>query len=150
MAKQILVPLDRTHDAEAIIPLVQSAAHGAGATVRLLHVAPVPELIMGAHGRVIAYTDQETARMEADALDYLRTIAARLEPVATECAVRFGDPVREILADAEAFGADLVAVTTTGRSAVGRAVLGSVAEGVFRRVGIDVMLFGPAPTAGNC
>ena len=141
MAKRILLPLDKSVGAEAVLPFIQNAGVGGGAMVRLLHVAPVPELVMGDDGRVIAYTDQETARLDADASDYLRTIAAQLEPVATECAVRFGDPVREILAEAAAFGADLIAVTTTGRSAVGRAVLGSVAEGVFRRAPVDVLLF---------
>ena len=145
MPKQILVPLDKTLSAEAIIPLIQGAAYGAGATVRLLHVAPVPELVVYEDGRVIAYADQETARLDAEASDYLRTVAARLEPVPTECVVRFGDPVREILAEATESGADLIAVTTAGRSAVGRAILGSVAEGVFRRGTVDVVLFGPAP-----
>jgi nucleotide-binding universal stress UspA family protein len=37
-----------------------------------------------------------------------------------ECVVRFGDPVTEILREAKAFGADLIAVSTVGRSGVGR------------------------------
>ncbi len=141
MAKRILLPLDKSVDAEAVVPFIQNAGVGGGATVRLLHVAPVPELVVDDDGRVIAYTDQETARLYMDASDYLRTIAAQLEPVATEYAVRFGDPVREILAEAAEFDADLIAVTTKGHSAVGRAILGSVAESVFRKAPVDVLLF---------
>jgi nucleotide-binding universal stress UspA family protein len=43
--------------------------------------------------------------------------------------------------EAEAFGADLIAVTTTGRSGLRRAVLGSVAEQVFNRSRVPVMLY---------
>jgi nucleotide-binding universal stress UspA family protein len=145
MAKRILLPLDKSVGAEAVLPFIQNAGVGGGATVRLLHVAPVPELVTDDDGRVIAYTDQETARLYTDASDYLQAIAAQLEPVATECAVRFGDPVREILAEAAEFDADLIAVTTAGRSAVGRAVLGSVAESVFRRAPVNVLLFRAVP-----
>jgi len=54
--------------------------------------------------------------------------------------VRFGDPVDEILGEADAFGADLIAVTTQGRSALGRVVLGSVAEEIVRKADAPVML----------
>jgi nucleotide-binding universal stress UspA family protein len=60
-----------------------------------------------------------------------------------ECGVRFGDPVQEILLEAEAFGADLIAVATAGRSGLGRTVLGSVAEQVFRKARLSVVLYHP-------
>jgi nucleotide-binding universal stress UspA family protein len=144
MAKRILVPLDQTVDAEAIVPVVADLARGAGATVRLLHVAPVPNNVVNDDGRVVAYADQETARLEADGLDYLRTIEAQLDGIPIECVVRFGDPLPEILFEAEAFGADLIAVTTTGRHALGRLLLGSVAEQVLRKAPTAVMLVRPA------
>ena len=40
------------------------------------------------------------------------------------------DPMREILTEAESFGVDLISVTTSGRSGLQRAVLGSIAEQV--------------------
>jgi nucleotide-binding universal stress UspA family protein len=57
--------------------------------------------------------------------------------------VRFGDPVAEILREAEEFEADLVAVTTVGRSALGRTVLGSVAEQIVKKADAPVMLMRP-------
>jgi nucleotide-binding universal stress UspA family protein len=65
MAKRILVPLDRSELAETIMPLVAGLARGAGATVRLLHVVPVPENVVSKEGRVVAYADQEMERLEA-------------------------------------------------------------------------------------
>lgn len=61
--------------------------------------------------------------------------------VPVESAVRFGDPVTEILAEAEAFGADLIVMSTKVASGLSRLVLGSVAEQVLRKAGSAVMLF---------
>jgi nucleotide-binding universal stress UspA family protein len=149
MAKRILVPLDESPAAEAVLPLVADTARGAGATVRLLHVSPVPGPIVAKDGRVVAYADQEMARLEADGLDYLHTAEARLDGVPVDSVVRFGEPAEEILREAEAFGADLIAVTTAGRSGIGRVALGSVAETVFRKAPVAVVLFYPGGPSGN-
>lgn len=144
MAKRILVPLDRSRPAEIVLPLVSAIARGDGATVRLLLVAPVPGNRVSEDGRVVAYADQEMTRVEAEGLDYLRAVKMQFGPVGgVECAVRFGDPVAEILREAEEFGADLIAVTTEGRSAVGRTVLGSVAEQIVRKADTPVVLMRP-------
>lgn len=149
MAKRILVPLDQSPTAEAVIPLVADAARGGGATVRLLHVSPVPGPLVAKDGRVAAYADQEMARLEADGLDYLRTAEARLDGVPVESVVRFGEPAEEILREGEAFGADLIAVTTAGRSGISRVALGSVAEAVFRKAAVAVVLFHPGRRTGD-
>jgi len=144
MAKRILVPLDQSRVAEIVVPPVADMARGSGATVRLLLVAPVPQNRVSEAGRVLASTDQEMARLEAEGLDYLRTVEMQLDGAGdVECVVRFGDPIAEILQEAEAFGADLIAVTTEGRSAVGRTLLGSVAEQVVRKADAQVMLIRP-------
>jgi len=144
MAKRILVPLDQSPVAEIVVPLVADIARGGGASVRLLLVAPVPEKRLGQGGRVLAYADQEMERLETEGLDYLRTVEMLLDGAGdVESVVRFGDPVTEILREAEAFGADLIAVTTEGRSAVGRTLLGSVAEQVVRKAEAQVMLVRP-------
>jgi nucleotide-binding universal stress UspA family protein len=144
MARKILVPLDQSHAAETILPVVSAIARGDGATVRLLLVAPAPESRLNKEGRTVAYADQEMARLEAEGLDYLRVLKMRFGPVGgVECAVRFGDPMEEILREAEAFGADMIAVTTEGRGAVRRALLGSVAEQIVRKADAPVMLLRP-------
>lgn len=143
MAKRVLVPLDQSVTAEAVVPLVADAARGGGAVVRLLHVAPIPQALVSKEGRVVAFVDQEFERLETEGLDYLRTVEAQLDGVPVECTVRYGDPVDEILREAERFGADLIAVTTTGRSGISRVALGSVAEQVFRKARVAVVLFHP-------
>ena len=149
MAKRILVPLDEAVQAESTIEAVGSLARSAGATVRLLHVAPRPDSITDDYGHVLVYADQESARLEAEAIDYLHAASVGLEDVALECAVRYGDPVEQILEEAEAWNADLIAMATRGRSCIGRALIGSVAEQVFRKAPMAVTLYRaerPRPT----
>lgn len=146
MAKRILVPLDRSSAAEQLLSVAGSVARTTGASVRLLHVAPVPGNVETPEGRVVAYADQEMDRVEAEQTDYLLALAtAHLGGVAADCRVRFGEPVEEILKEIDAFDADLVAVATKTRSSISRALLGSVAEELVRKAPVTVMLVRPAP-----
>jgi nucleotide-binding universal stress UspA family protein len=138
-----LVPLDVATDHESILPLVADLARGSGATVRLLHVAPVPDMVVNSEGLVIAYADQETRRLETEWLDAVHASEPLLSGVPVDPVIRFGDPVEEILAEADAFDADLIVVTTTCRSAVKRSLLGSVSEEIVRRAKPWVILVRP-------
>ncbi len=140
MAKRILVPLNEGERAEAVLPLVADLARAGGATVRLLHVAPVPEVRRDAYGRVIAYANQESERLEGLALDYLRMVEARLEGVPVESRVRFGRPGEEILLEADAFGADLIALTVAKPRWLPPALLGGLVARVRRQADVPVML----------
>lgn len=144
MAKRVLVPLDGSLEAEQVIALVADLARG-GASVRLLHVAPLPDNVMS-DGRIVAYADQEGARIERQMEDYLRVIEAQLV-VTAECVVRFGDPVREILEEAVAFDADLIVVSTKTANGIRRLVFGSVADRVLRKARAAVMLYRPGRAA---
>ena len=59
-----------------------------------------------------------------------RVTAAGLE---TDITILFGDPATEILTFAEHREADLVAISTHGRSGVNRFLYGSVAEKILRK-----------------
>ena len=143
--KRIVLPLDGSPVAESVLPVVADLARAGGGSVRLLRVMPLPNNCVDADGRVVAYADQEMERLEAEGLDYLRTVETRLGGLPIESHIRFGDPLDEILKEADDFDADLIAVTSAGRSGLGRAVLGSVAERVFRKAGTPVLLYRPSP-----
>ncbi|HEV8640215.1 MAG TPA: universal stress protein [Methylomirabilota bacterium] len=140
MAKRILVPLDGEGAAEALVPLVGALARGVGSSVRLLRVFPVPETVVGAHGRTVAYVDQEMARLTAEGLDDLRRLEAQLHGVPVESVVRFGDPVEETLVEAEAFGADLLALATANRGRLRRLLAPGAAERIARKAPLPVLL----------
>jgi len=130
------VPLERSDAAHSVLPLVADIARGSGATVRLLHVAPIPSERVADDGRLVAYASQEMERVESARREYLETAAAELEGVPVESVVRFGDPVREILLEADAFGADLIAVRGRGWL---RHALGGVVGKLFRRSDVPVL-----------
>ena len=139
MAKRILTPIGAGERGEAIVPIVAALAHGAGSTVRLLQVFPVPQIVIGSHGRTVAYSDQEMARLTAEGLRELGRIEAQLEGIQVESVVRFGEPVEEILLEAESFDADLIALATSGRGRLRRALAPGVAEQVARKASVPTL-----------
>jgi nucleotide-binding universal stress UspA family protein len=116
-------------------------ARGSGGSVRLLHVAPVPTERVSDDGRVVAYVNQEMERIEYSRLDYLKEAEAGLEGVPVESVVRFGDPAEEIVREADAFDADLIAVTTDDRGWFGH-LFGGVADRVFHKADVPVLMLG--------
>lgn len=145
MSKRILVPIDLTEDGDAVAPIAASLARGSGGTIRLLHVAAIPQELYTDHGRVVVYADQEMARVEAEGQHALGDVEACLDGVPVETVVRFGEPAEEILREAEAFGADLIALAAPRPRwlRLGRGVAGRV----LRASRLPVMLFHRAGAA---
>ena len=110
--------------------------------MRLINVAPLPTERVTHDGRVVAYADQEMERVEFSRRDDLKIAEAELEGVPVESVVRFGDPAREILLEAEAYGADLIAVTEERRGRWRRA-FGGVVSTLRRRSPVPVLLLAP-------
>jgi nucleotide-binding universal stress UspA family protein len=90
--------------------------------------------------RLVVIEDVPGRAAEAGA--YLARIAAELADrgVRVRLKVRRGDPVTEIVEGAQEVDADLIAMTTHGRSGLGRLLFGSVAEAVLRQAEIPVFL----------
>ena len=102
MVKRILAPIGERERSEAIVPVVSALAHGAGSTVRLMRVFPVPEGVVDSDGRTVVYSHQEMERLTSEGLHDLARIQAQLEGIPVESVVRFGNPVEEILLEAVA------------------------------------------------
>ena len=137
--RSILVPLDGSPGSESVLWTVGELARAQGARVRLLRVADAVSSVR-APGRVVAWADQEASRVEQEEIAYLRRVAAGLPDVAVDTVVRFGDPVAEIVEEAEARGADLIAMATHQRTGLSRMLKGSIAEQVERGTTIPVVL----------
>ena len=151
LIKTILVPLDGSAGSESVLWTVGELARAQGARVRLLRVAAAATVIRAADERVVAFADQETARVEHEEAAYLKHAARDLAGIPVETVVRFGDPAAEIVSEAEASGADLVAMATHQRSGVARVLKGSVAERVERAATVPVVLvpYGEPALAGD-
>ena len=138
-AKRILVPLDDEHP-EDIVPFVAAVARDGGATVRLLRVYPVPERREGPHGRTVEYVDQAMSRLTGEAHDELARDETQLAGVPVEIAVRFGERAAEIALEAEAFGADVIALTEPARGRLRRLLTPGLAERIARETSVPTLV----------
>lgn len=139
--RRILVPLDGAPGSETVLDTVGELARRYRATVRLVHVAAPAEGIRSDDGmQVVAYVDQEGEHLEVLARAYFKDVARRLPGVTIEEAVRFGDPVEQIVAEAEAAGAELIAMSTHHRTPLGRLVHRSFARRLQHTTTIPMLL----------
>lgn len=140
MYKRVLVPLDGSELAEAVIPFILDIAGPLDIEVVLLRVVQriPPQAFEGAFPVML---DDSEGRL-AEARTYLEPFAQRLagQGVRVRAEARYGDPVVQIIDCARAVKADLIAMSTHGRSGLGRALFGSVAEAVLRQAEIPLLL----------
>lgn len=129
MSTRILVPLDGSQLAEAILPYVEELAHGMDAEIVLLRVV-VPILVCDDVRTAHAV---DTQFLLAEATDYMTVVASRLKSrgLRVECVIRFGDAARQLLRFAKEADVALIAMSTRRRSRLSRWVLGSVTDRVL-------------------
>jgi nucleotide-binding universal stress UspA family protein len=139
MYKRVLVPLDGSPMAESIIPFLIQIARPLDMSLDLVHVLE-PMAAIVADGHPVVVEDVQTRARDAE--EYLAPLAAMLRArgIETSWSVRRGPADREILAAARDDDADLIAMSTHGRSGLGRLLFGSVAEQVLRRADVPVFM----------
>ncbi len=137
--KRILVPLDGSRLAESILPVVTTLARCLHAKICLLHIIEenAPHSVHG--------FPHLTSAQEAEA--YIAGIAAGIESeIEVEQHVHGTEEHNVALSvarHADELEADMIALCTHGRSGLRRAVSGSIAQQVLRRVKIPVILARP-------
>jgi nucleotide-binding universal stress UspA family protein len=141
MYRKVVVPLDGSELAEEVLPHVAEMIRGRDSQVYLLSVTP---MMRGVARPVVDLRPdgEERQRVEQELKEYLRKVASRLESVAAEVevTVRSGRPADEILTFADNVGADLIAMTTHGRSGIRDWIFGSVADRILRGATCPVLL----------
>jgi nucleotide-binding universal stress UspA family protein len=138
MYKRALVPLDGSAVAESIIPFILEIAGPLDMQVTLVRVmVPAPSIAVEV---AVAMDDVEKLRDEAET--YLAAAGSELRAKGLRVAttVRQGEPADQILAAARDADADLIAMTTHGRSGLSRLLFGSIAAAVLARAEIPVFL----------
>jgi nucleotide-binding universal stress UspA family protein len=140
MYKRALVPLDGSPLAEAVIPFLTEIAATLNMSVLLLRVLePIPPAVIeGVRQTMVDVSDVR----KGDAEGYLRSVAAtvRARGIEVSYQVRSGRPDVEIVEAARETSADLIAMSTHGRSGLGRLLFGSVAEQVLRHADVPVFM----------
>jgi nucleotide-binding universal stress UspA family protein len=141
--RTLMVPLDGSTFGRHAIPWALTFARPTDATVHLVHVVR-PDGIDAPNAVLL---DAELARNNVEAQhDALSDLANRLSigtGVKFQAAVEMGDPSRELARYTGLHGVDLVVMSTHGRGGFGRALLGSVSDGVIRHISRPVLLVRP-------
>jgi len=143
MFEKILVPLDGSPLAQAILPYVTVVAKGFHSHVILLHVAEtaldheVPEQK--------TYADETMERIRPMAENYLAGVADELRRggIDVEAKVVGGRAVPQILEYAEQENVGLIAMSTHGRAGLTRWVMGSGVDKILRACERPVLLVRP-------
>ncbi len=147
---KVVLPVDGSALAEQIIPHMVPIARGLGLSVDLVRVLPsrseyfqlaaAPEFY---NPSFASMAESMTNQAEEEASRYLEQLKQRLslEGIGSvETRLLRGDPAASIIDVARETPDRLVAMTTHGRSGVGRWVLGSVSDRVVRNSGDPVLL----------
>jgi len=141
MYKRVLIPLDGSELAEAILPFAEQVAGPLDAEVVLVRVV---EAVSAAEAIALAgvVAPDTFAVREMEAKRYLHEVERRLSKKGLRVRTRIalGPPAEAILGAVQTSVADLIAMATHGRSGLGRALFGSVAESVLRASPVPVLL----------
>ena len=139
--RTILVPTDFSRDAElsTSVALDLLAKQPGETTLVLLHVYHLPYEYT-AYGTIPTSLDY-FKDVEGAAEERLRELAEPLagEGLTVKTVAREGYPSEVIVAEAEAIGADLIALGTHGRSGLTHLLLGSTAERVVKHANCPVL-----------
>jgi nucleotide-binding universal stress UspA family protein len=125
--RRIVVPLDGSHRSGSILPHLAPLAKAMGA--KLLFTT-----IVEPHAK-----DELPVEVVARNL-FREQKRLHKQGIQTEMTVRYGDPVAEILSFGDVQNADLVALSTHGRTGLDRVRFGSVAESVLRKGKLPLLL----------
>lgn len=137
--KKILAPIDFSDCSKKALQYAIPLAKQHEATITLLYVVPT-NYAVGEYGG-IDYTSLE-AQMRTSGETQLRALAANevRGEVASDTLIRAGSPATEILEAARSLPADLIVISTHGRTGLKHVLLGSVAEHVVRRAPCPVLV----------
>jgi nucleotide-binding universal stress UspA family protein len=133
--KKILVPLDGSKRAEAILPHVEQLAQRYQAKVIFLKVIEF-QIVTGLEGAYVPLTDQEFDQTINQTEKYLAGIKGEFKEkkIDTQTCFLHGQVVNEIIKLAAREAVDLIAMASHGRGGLARAFYGSVAAGVLQNV----------------
>ena len=151
MSERILIPLDGSKLGESALSyvegLISRMAPGEKVAITLLHVITEARHEFhppgGGEAVSIPYNEEELAEMKGAATNFLNKASdgLRNEKVTVMCKVSVNEnPADEIIKAEVEVNADLVAMSTHGRSGISRFAIGSVADKVLRGGTVPVLM----------
>ena len=143
MYKKILVPLDGSPLAEAVLPHAEALAKSEDAELIILRVPIIPASEYVAIDPVVASSVRKDIRDEVESYVSGKVDAIKKDKVKVSGMTREGSVPDVILDTAEETHADMIAMSTHGRTGVKRWPMGSVADKIVHHAHIPVMLIHP-------
>ena len=148
MYERILVPLDGSKVGEAALAhveqLVSKIAPQVKTQIILLQVISslTHYVIAGEASVQVPYTDREIAQIKRKAKEYLDKAGECLKKkgVTVKTKIATGRAAEEIVAAASRVKADLIAMSTHGRSGLSRLTFGSITDRVLRSSSMPVLV----------
>ncbi len=148
MAEKIIVPLDGSKVGEAALPYVEDLVTNLlpepKVEVTLMQVlSSLSHYVVAGEASVrVPYTEQEIEEMKKAAGQYLTKAGEALKKKGASIKVRVavGNATDEIIRAADEIDADIIAMSSHGRSGIGRWAFGSVTDKVLRGGNRPVMV----------
>ncbi|MFC1893739.1 universal stress protein [Chloroflexota bacterium] len=140
MYERIIIPLDGSKVGEAALPYVEQLVAKLSPEVKvevtLLQVLSkmTYPVVAGEVVATVPYTENEMAQIKQKAVDYLNQAGEALgrKGIVVTARVAIGDASEEIVKAANDVNADLIAMSTHGRSGLSRWAFGSVTDKVLK------------------
>ncbi|MBI4340387.1 MAG: universal stress protein [Chloroflexi bacterium] len=148
----MIVPLDGSKMAEQILPQVMAVARALTLKVILVRVTPSPADYYRYMEYPVGRYQDFSKEVDLAAVQYLEETAQKIKDQGAsqvERRLMHGQPAAAVVDMAKETPEAIVAMSTHGRSGVGRWVLGSVADRVVRHSGSPVLLVRAAEEQGQ-
>jgi nucleotide-binding universal stress UspA family protein len=145
--RRILVPVDGSALSESILPVVEDLAKTHGAELVLQQVITPPVFLYP--GQVVPSALPALDDIESAVKDSIEVLAEALRKkgFTIKSEVFVGYPADSILAAAAQHKVDMIAMSSHGRTGVGRLVLGSVTDSVVRSAYLPCLVIRPSTIA---
>ena len=148
MYERILVPLDGSKVGEAALPYVEelvaklAPTHKVEVTLLQIVSSLTYYVVAGEASARVPYTDKELELIRQKAIDYLEKAGEglRSKGAIVKTQVSTGRAAGEIVKTADEINASLVAMSTHGRSGLGRWAFGSVTDRVLREASVPILM----------
>ena len=148
MNEKVLVPLDGSKVGEAALPIIEELITKLSpeTKVEVTLLGVITQLrhwvVVGEASAPISYTEEELKAIEQRVINYLDTAGETLKSqgVTVNTRVSSGNAAEEILKAADEINADMIAMSTHGRSGLRRLAFGSVTDKVLNGASMPVLM----------
>jgi nucleotide-binding universal stress UspA family protein len=148
MQQRMLVPLDGSKVGEAALSVIENLkdllSPETKMEVTLIGVITLLRhwVVVGEASAPVSYTEEELQLIKQRIIDYLEKTGESLrnKGITVNTMVSTGNAAEEILKAADEIKADMIAMSTHGRSGLRRLAFGSITDKVLRGANIPVLM----------